>query len=985
MSSGFQSSGQHSLGLSSKKGAFILHVESEPSSKLRQATEGANDDTSPRLRFNSLTLAELSEELDRRTKETQRLQEEVENATREALEKFGCTWSISSSPGQSYHEQRVNIHDIPGDLTVISTHQQALTQPCGKDSLNQLVIQSDINCPGKSVSDNTMDECLQQLSDLQLSKTQDQPEQRSFSLDRAILNLQTKMDKVETEKNIQSDLRLKDSKKHVDQMEKMLSMLEDLQNIKRAADKKRQEMENETLSLNRKVETLEQVIKEMYSLLSPHGNNAANSPNIDKGSIQPSPAAIETEDFRKETEKLQGRAFSSVEHLWSEQHCGINEQKERVEDLIASLGQEVALLTDKLSSSKNKSVSLGVKLDLLKKVAERQASLCQCEVRNLESALSIYKDKICFLEQQLIQAQSQLVEVEREKEQTAQQAEALQTQLGQLKKCGEQQHFELQVEIKTLRGSLEVSREKLCQAREENTCLEALLEQRVQEWRKSQELLQEKEEELQLRQEETSRLEKAVSQCQTLHEDRETLRLKLEDKEKMINILRLQVHSSIQMIEQHSHTIDNLQQDNSLLSNQLNQHKIEIQQLGAELDQHKSDLAAAEREKRQLQASVAEQRQQVQEETLKKQALFSQLEFQRIKLLTLKKEHKELQQMHSCRKEEQAGAVLELQSQLRDTYDELDQVRRNLRTLEGAEGHGLQVAMDMQKEITARREQVDSLQGKIQHLQEALEKLHQEKSYQNLESQRQLQELTCLREEKGQLVNELEAFHTKDQQLRERIGELETILHKMSGSFANCQDFIQLQEQEFFRLKLQHALDLKELQGKHLHAAVKEPPSVIDLLTPSALTVPSFPLHISNTQTKSKRQQENPTQDLRSLVKELRGAISENYRPHTDNGVTVNGAHRRRSAPERVHSTAYDDTAKEAKADSTLKRKMCGSEPHLLMTAELNGKVIGNKCSGQSYVTLGPAPATRYTSSLQLLSLGRRSPVHCLLTSDPNS
>lgn len=35
------------------------------------------------------------------------------------------------------------------------------------------------------------------------------------------------------------------------------------------------------------------------------------------------------------------------------------------------------------------------------------------------------------------------------------------------------------------------------------------------------------------------------------------------------------------------------------------------------------------------------------------------------------------------------------------------------------------------------------------------------------------------------------------------------IFPKMSDSFADCQDFIQLQEQEFFRLKLQHALDLK--------------------------------------------------------------------------------------------------------------------------------------------------------------------------------
>lgn len=41
-----------------------------------------------------------SEELDRRTKETRRLQEEVETETREALEKFGCTYR-KCSPAQT--------------------------------------------------------------------------------------------------------------------------------------------------------------------------------------------------------------------------------------------------------------------------------------------------------------------------------------------------------------------------------------------------------------------------------------------------------------------------------------------------------------------------------------------------------------------------------------------------------------------------------------------------------------------------------------------------------------------------------------------------------------------------------------------------------------------------------------------------------------------------------------------------------------------
>lgn len=43
-------------------------------------------------------------------------------------------------------------------------------------------------------------------------------------------------------------------------------------------------------------------------------------------------------------------------------------------------------------------------------------------------------------------------------------------------------------------------------------------------------------------------------------------------------------------------------------------------------------------------------------------------------------------------------------------------------------GLGLQAALDMQKEITAKRGEVDSLQSRIQHLEEQVEKLQQVKA-----------------------------------------------------------------------------------------------------------------------------------------------------------------------------------------------------------------------------------------------------------------
>ncbi|XP_040899244.1 coiled-coil domain-containing protein 158-like isoform X2 [Toxotes jaculatrix] len=990
MSSGMQPSEPQSSGLSSNNGAHVLHFESPPKhmnqTQVATARTTETQDMSLRLRFNSLTLDELSEELDRRTKETQRLQEEVENATKVAMERFACTYGINSSPGQSCNNQRFNVYDPPQDFTVLPPPLQAVSQSLvgGLDSLNKDVAQRQIGSPGKEVLENAIDNCLQTLSDFHLSKTLDHPEQDTFSFDKAIVNLQTKLHKVQMEKDALSDLRLKDSRKHVDQMEKMLCMLEELQNIKRAADQKLQETEDETLALNRKVETLEQIMKETYSSLLSHekqcGNSSITSPIIASSSIQLSPAAKLNEDFNNETDKL----LSKV-NLGSEECSGVNEQTQRMEDLIANLCQEMAVLTDNLRSSNYSSVSLTDKLELLKKLAERRtSSLDHCQISKLESTLSSHKDKVCCLEQQLLLVQSQLVDAQREKERSSQQAEDLYSQLGQLKRCGAQQQCELQVEIKVLRGQLEEAREQLRRGGEEKNCLQALLDQRAQEGNKFQGLLQEKDKELQLRQQEAqqhlSRLEEAQSWCKTMHIEGETLRLKLDEREKLIDILRLQMESSVQMTVQHSRTIDNLHQENNLLSNQLNQHKLETQQLRAELDQHKSKLAAAEHERLQLQASVAEQSQRVQEETLEKQQLTTQLEIQRMQLLTLTKEHKEMQRLHSCKNEEQEGAVLRLQSQLRNAHDELDQVRSTLRILEGADGHGLQVAMDMQKEITARREQVDSLQGKIQHLEETVEKLHQEKRYQSLESQRHLQELAFVREEKKQLANELEALRSKDQQLRDRIGQLEAILHKMSESFADCQDFIQLREQEFYRLKLQHALDLKELQGQNLCTALNVPPPDLDSMIPSALTAPPSSQHASNTQIKSKTRQESRAQELRSLVKELQGVISENHRPHTAISTAGSSFHRRRSAPERVHRTTFSTNRDaEEKAGFRVRRKTCSSEPHFLTRAELNGKI-----TDESRVISDPATAVRCTSSPQLLSLGRRSPVHSLLTSDPN-
>ncbi|XP_071402350.1 coiled-coil domain-containing protein 158-like [Centroberyx affinis] len=1013
------SSGPKNNGLSDNNGANVLHFDhfverlhdANVGIAAPETTETRDTYNSARLRFNSLTLEELSDELERRTKETQRLQEEVENATKRALERVSCTYSISSTPPHSCHTPMFNMNGSPGDSNIQSAHRQTVIQPLtySLDGLSLEVARRDISFPAKEGLENAIEDYSQQVSDLQkqLNESHDQQEQQKFHFRQTIIKLQTKLQEFEMERDVLSDLRMKDSRTHADQMEKMLCMLEELQSTKRSGEQKLQETEDEAMSLSRKVETIEQTINEVCPTLMSQekqcGHDWLTSPDtaasprqLPTGDLA---AKVLEEDFDNDTDKLQERLSLAMEQLGSEECQGnagecqellLKKQKERMEQLITSHDQEVATLTNKLSSSKSNNAILCVKLEQLQKHAERQASLHRCQVNELESALSIHKDKVCCLEQQLIQAQSQVEEAQRGRGRSLQQAEEFESQLRLLTRCGVQQ-WELQEEVKAVRGQLEAAWEQLHRAGEEEARLQALLEQRAQEGKKTQALLREKEEELQLRQQEAqqgrAQLEEAQGRSRTLRAEAETLRLKLDDREKMVEILRLQIESSAQMTVQHGRTIDNLHQEKSHLSNQLNQHKLEVQQLRAELDQHKSGLAALEQERHQLQASVSEQRNRVQEATLEKQQLTAQLEVQHMQLLTLTKVHKELQRLYSSKNEEHEGAALKLRNQLKNAHAELDQARSTLRTLEGADGHGLLVAMGMQEQITARREQIDSLQGRIQQLEETMEKLHQVKSsnYHSLESRCQVQELASVREEKRQLSVELEALLSKERQHRDRISELEAALHKMSESFADCQDFIQLQEQEFFRLKLQHALDLKELQGQNLRTALSVTPSALVSPIPSALTAPPSSQQASDTLIESQRLQESPTLELRSLVRELRGVISENHRPHTGNTTSGSSFLRRRSAPERVHRTAFCNSTgmtKEVTAGSKLTKETYSSESQLPRPAEPNGNNFSNTFN-ESHVMSSPTTAPRYTSSPQPVSLGRRSPVHCLLTSDP--
>ncbi|XP_064793734.1 coiled-coil domain-containing protein 158-like isoform X3 [Oncorhynchus masou masou] len=1002
-------------------------------------TTSTNDTSTAPKRYKNLD--ELSEELNRRTKETQMLQEEVEHATKITMEKMGRTFP-SSSPSQ--------INDFPifmdgsseENSEVLSPYRPSLIQPLtyDHDGLDLMVVRSGVTFPGKDVLENVIEDYSQQVSELQkqLSEMCAFHEQQKFKLRQSIIKLQTKLHEVQTEKDALTDLRMKESRKQADVMGKMHAIIRALQINKQTGDQRLLEAEEEAKSQSSKAESMERTLQEVHSTLLAYEKRCRNYLYSNHDALGVAVQKV-LQDLEHENRNLRERFLLVEEQMETqEQKCQdkaeirLKEQRERLEQLITSHDQEVAILTEKLSSSRSSASSLSVQVELLQKQGESQASVHQSQVKDLESAFSIlrsdlldgqriHEDKVSALEKQLAEAQSQVEEAQRGRDGSLQQAEELDSQLCQLTSelrqvreelalekeetkqlwewdtghsvtsdglrreleerrlgvqqlevlvgslkddcqaqmeaqlLGEKHQWEQQEELAVLRGELKLTTDQLNRARDEELRLQALQGDRDEALKRVQALLEERDRELQLRQQEAqqgrARLEEAQGHCQALRAETEVLRLKLEDREKMVNLLRLQLESTTQMTVQHGRSIDSLHDEKSRLSNQLSEHKLEIQQLRTDLEQREECLAVLEKERRVQQAGLSEQSHCAKELKLEKQKLTAELEMQRMQLVTLTEEHEELKRLHSSKSEEQEGVVVSLKAQLKTTRAEMDQARR---ALEGVDGHGLKVAMGMQKQIKTKRDQIHSLQGRIQLLEETIDKLSQEKHYQSLESKRQVQELASVTEEKRQMATELETVRSLERLLREKVAKLEATLHKMSGSVIDCQDFIQLQEQAFVRLKLQHAQ--QELQGQNLRDtgnAQRSSPT-----SPTARNALTSTQHRSNCllELKSQRLLESPTMELRSLVKELRRVISENPGPHTS-------IIKRTSAPERVHRTTL-------------------GVPHLLRTTDLDERNLNSTFSSESRDFSFVASLPCYTSSPRAMALGHTSPVHSLLTTD---
>ncbi|XP_062430954.1 coiled-coil domain-containing protein 158 [Rhea pennata] len=516
------------------------------------------------------------------------------------------------------------------------------------------------------------------------------------------------------------------------------------------------------------------------------------------------------------------------------------------------------------------------------------------------------------------------------------------------------------------------------------------------------------------RMQELQHLKKEEDRLRNVQSECDTLKLQVVEKERIIGIFQKQIDNMTQIVGQHSRTAGAMEVEKSQLIKEINDWKLEVQELKivkeekeARILEMEARLSELELEKVKLVNTCTERLHAVKDMKLEKDQLMNELKANRSELAGLAEEYEDLKRNYRDKTEEMENTAKKLKMQLKSAKAELDQTRAALKTMEGSDGHAMKVAMGMQKQITAKRGQIDALQSKIKFLEEAMTNAAKEKHYLKEENSKLSQELSCITTENTKMAGELEILRSQDKRLKEKISKMETALDKASMQFSECQCIIQCQEQEAMRFRLQHALDVKELQGPGYSSAstsgkqrqVLPPPSQHSASVPPSLNVTSCVPHIPP---KPGILKEEPLRDLKRILQEL-SSDSEIpsavlHKNDSDGGRTsplatirntVGGASRECAATVSLRSDPCkrETPVRDSTTESSMERDTFSWDPLPLHTADLQSPDVTlpfTSTGGASILLAAP----RYTSSPKKVSreekCKERSPVHSLLTAPAN-
>ncbi|KAM8906167.1 coiled-coil domain-containing protein 158 isoform 2-T3 [Lycaon pictus] len=939
--------------------------------------------------------------------------------------------------------------------------------------------------PGKEHIERVLEEYSHQVKDLQrrLNESNELHEKQKFYLRQSVIDLQTKLQEMQMERDAMADIRRRESQSQEDLRNQLQNTVHELETAKCLKEDMLKDSNMQIEQLRKIMLSHEGVLQEIRAILvdfeEASGKKICEQDSMSALHFRNLGSAISKilRELDTEISYLKGRIFpveDQLEALKSESQNKIElllqQHQDRIEQLISEHEIEITGLTEKASSARSQANSIQSQLEIIQEQARNQNSMYMRQLSDLESTVSqlrselreakrMYEDKIEELEKQLVLANSELTEARTERDQFSQESGNLDDQLQKLLADLHKREKELSLEkeqnkrlwdrdtgnsitidhlrrelddrnmevqrleallkamksecqgqmerqmaaiqgkneslekVSSLTAQLESTKEMLRKVVEELTAKKMTLESSERTISDLTSSLQEKERAIEATNSEITKLRSRVDlklqelqhlktegdHLRNVQTECEALRLQMAEKDKVIEILRQQIENMTQLVGQHGRTAGAMQVEKAQLEKEINDRRLELQEFKIlkdkkdakirELEARVSDL---ELEKVKLVNAGSERLRAVKDIKQERDQLLNEVKTSRSELNGLTEDYEVLKRNFRNKTEEMEATTNKLKMQLKSAQSELEQTRNTLKSMEGSDGHAMKVAMGMQKQITAKRGQIDALQSKIQFLEEAMTNANKEKHFLKEEKTKLSQELSTVATEKNKMAGELEVLRSQERRLKEKVANMEVALDKASLQFAECQDIIQRQEQESVRLKLQHTLDVKG-PGYTSNTSVKprllQPSSAAHSHSnvPSSQSTASFLSHHSM---KPNTLKEDPTRDLKQLLQELRSVINE------EPAVPLGKPEEEGRAPSlgvsyvAVSNNSLRDSTEGSKSSDTLSR-----EPVTLHTGDLE-----DPSSCFTFPSTA-SPSVKNSASRSFHSSPKKSPVHSLLTS----
>ncbi|XP_026365708.1 coiled-coil domain-containing protein 158 isoform X5 [Ursus arctos] len=942
--------------------------------------------------------------------------------------------------------------------------------------------------PGKEHIERVLEEYSHQVKDLQrrLNESNELHEKQKFYLRQSVIDLQTKLQEMQMERDAMADIRRRESQSQEDLRNQLQNTVHELEAAKCLKEDMLKDSNAQIEQLRKMMLGHEGVLQEIRSILvdfeEASGKKIYEHDSVSTLHFRNMGSAISKilRELDTEISYLKGRIFpveDQLEALKSESQNKIElllqQHQDRIEQLISEHEIEITGLTEKASSARSQANSIQSQLEIIQEQARNQNSMYMRQLSDLESTVSqlrselreakrMYEDKIEELEKQLVLANSELTEARTERDQFSQESGNLDDQLQKLLADLHKREKELSLEkeqnkrlwdrdtgnsitidhlrrelddrnmevqrleallkamksecqgqmerqmaaiqgkneslekVSSLTAQLESTKEMLRKVVEELTAKKMTLESSERTVSDLTVSLQEKERAIEATNSEITKLRSRVDlklqelqhlktegdHLRNVQTECEALRLQMAEKDKVIEILRQQIENMTQLVGQHGRTAGAMQVEKAQLEKEINDRRLELQEFKIlkdkkdakirELEARVSDL---ELEKVKLVNAGSERLRAVKDIKQERDQLLNEVKTSRSELNSLTEDYEVLKRNFRNKTEEMETTTNKLKMQLKSAQSELEQTRNTLKSMEGSDGHAMKVAMGMQKQITAKRGQIDALQSKIQFLEEAMTNANKEKHFLKEEKNKLSQELSTVATEKNKMAGELEVLRSQERRLKEKVANMEVALDKASLQFAECQDIIQRQEQESVRLKLQHTLDVKELQGPGYTSNTSVKPRLLQPSSaarshsnvPSSQSTASFLSHHSM---KPNTLKEDPTRDLKQLLQELRSVINEEPavplgKPEEEGRTPSLGV-----SYVAVSNNSLRDSTEGSKSSDTLSR-----EPVTLHTGDLE-----DPSSCFTFPSTA-SPSVKNSASRSFHSSPKKSPVHSLLTS----